>query len=353
MSTRPETPGTGDAVGRQPAARRHGFTLRVAIVTAVTLVAGCLSSVLTGVASAAEATRPEGFGAKTTGGGNSATYWVTNLRDEGPGSLRAGAEQTTAKVIKFRVSGKIHLSRHLLVGRNKTIDGSGQRVTIKNRGFVLREPNVIVKHLIFADIGDLTKLEDDEDAILIFGARNVWIDHNTFMRAGDKLIGVPAGTDITVSWNLFMDQRQVFQIGTVSTAEQSEDTRVTVHHNYFDANQDRHPQASYGMLHAYNNYVRDWGVKGMSALRGAQLASHGNVFAAGENKKAIIFDTGIPDNKDPHPGFVRSQGDLLLNDATVKQNRPETVFDPARYYRVKVEPATQALANRVRDGAGR
>lgn len=296
--------------------------------------------------------RPEGFGRATTGGAGGATYWVTQLGDRGPGSLRAGAERTDATVVRFRVSGTIRLESHLMVGPNKTIEGQGARVTISRRGFVLEEPNVIVRNLTFANIGDLRVEDDEEDAILIRGAHDVWIDHCTMMRAGDKLIGVPAGNDITVSRNHFLDQRQVLQVGTVSTAEASRGTRVTVHHNYFDGTADRHPHVSYGKIHAYNNYVRDWGVKGMSALRGAQLFSDSNIFAAGTNRKAITFDAVIAADKDDFEGFVRSRGDLALNRAVIQQNRPQRVFDPSRYYEADVQRATRALADTVRSAAG-
>jgi len=316
------------------------------------LLFGLASSGLTGVASAVVPDGPVGFGAGATGGAGGDTYWVTSLADNGPGSLRAGAEQAGAKVIKFRVSGKIVLSRHLMVGRDKTIDGSGQRVTITYRGFIVSKNNVIIRHLTFSDIGDITKMDNNEDAILIFGARHVWVDHNTLTRTGDKTVGIPEGTDITVSWNHFVEQGQAMQIGTVTTAEQSKGTRVTVHHNYFENAKDRSPQASYGKVHAYNNYDENWSYKGMSALRNAELYSENNVFKAGANKKAIIFDTGIPADKDPRPGFVRSVGDRLLNGAVVKQNRPTAVFNPGRYYDATPEPASDAMVNRIRAGAG-
>lgn len=348
MSTLSAVPSPHPELVRRSGARR---IRRIAFATAVAVVVGLSPSGL-GVADAAEASAPMGFGAETTGGASGGTSRVTNLNDEGPGSLRAAAEQARARVIKFRVSGEIVLSRPLMVGPDKTIDGAGRKVTIKNRGFVLEQSNVIIRHLTFSDIGVVTEVDNPEDAILISGAQNVWIDHNTMLRAGDKLIGIPKGDAITISWNHFLDQGQVIQIGTTSTAQESAYTRVTIHHNDFDGGYDRSPQASYGKVHAYNNYVRDWRYKGMSALRGAELLSENNVFMAGANKKAITFDTENPDQRDPYPGYVRSEGDLLLNGALVRQNEPQTVFDPSSYYDVAVQAASTALASEIRQGAG-
>ena len=289
---------------------------------------------------------PQGFAAGTTGGAGGATYWVTNNDDAGPGSLRQGAESPEPLLIGFRTSGHIALTRHLEVGPNKTIDGWGADVTITGRGFVLARPNVIVANLKFADFGDPANKDSPQDAVLVNGASRVWIDHCTFTRAADKAIGIPEGTDITLSWNRFVGQEQVVQIGAFATRDGGHDARVTMHHNLFDGNGYRMPRVSYGKVHAYDNYLRNWAVHGMSAVRDAQLLSQANIFEAGAKNNAVIFSGGDPE-KDASPGFVRSEGDLLLNGAQVKENQPGQVFDPSTFYSVNVEPANETLRQRL------
>jgi pectate lyase len=298
---------------------------------------------------------PEGFGQHTTGGAGGDTYWVTTLGDSGPGSLREGAMSPDPLVIRFSVPGWIKLQSPLHVGPDKTIDGRDAKVAITRFGLVLAKPNVIVENLLFSGIGDVGDLAATQDAILVDGASDVWIDHNTITKVADKAIGLDAGTDVTVSWNRFRDQRQVIQIGCFGCTDalNPADARVTVHHNLFDGDGYRQPRVSYGKLHAYDNYVANWSGQGMSSVRGAELLSQSNVFQAGDKVNAIVFDGNLTGDKDATFGYVRSEGDLLLKGAQVLENEPQLVFDPADYYTASVEPATLDLRDRLKAGTGR
>ena len=52
------------------------------------------------------------------------------------------------------------------------------------------------------------------------------------------------------------------------------------------------------------------------------------------------------------PGKVKSVGDLLLNGATVDTRLSGEVFQPHDHYHFTVEPATESLAERIRNQAG-
>ena len=128
--------------------------------------------------------------------------------------------------------------------------------------------------------------------------------------------------------------------------------RVSVHDNYFDGGDRgyRMPTINYGYVHAWNNYLVRWAYFGMASTRVGRLLTEGNVFEAGAWKRAAIYDSYTPDDKDPRYGYIRSVGDLTLNDAVVYEYEPWQVADPP--YPAAARPASMSLAGTIAAGAG-
>lgn len=57
----------------------------------------------------------EGFGANAQGGRGGRVIFVTNLNDNGPGSLRAAVNAKGPRYVLFRVSGVIELDGSLVI----------------------------------------------------------------------------------------------------------------------------------------------------------------------------------------------------------------------------------------------
>jgi pectate lyase len=126
---------------------------------------------------------------------------------------------------------------------------------------------------------------------------------------------------------------------------EDEDTRVTLHHNWFKETKQRHPRIRHGKLHAYNNFIDSWGDYGMGCSTNSECYSESNVFQAGDDSDAILTQVGEDDGH----GEVESHGDLVLGWAFVEERG--SVFTPSDFYDYSAEGTTH-LAESIQSGAG-
>src|SRR5690606_10797079 len=76
-------------------------------------------------------TNVRGFGRNVTGGAQGCVVIVSSAADSGPGTLREALEADVPAWIRFSVN-EILLESDINLASNKTIDGSGADVTIRN-----------------------------------------------------------------------------------------------------------------------------------------------------------------------------------------------------------------------------
>ena len=90
----------------------------------------------------------EGFGRYTTGGRGERVITVSNLNDNGPGSLRAAAALREPRIIVFAISGTIHLQSKLTIQSNVTIAGQsapGDGICLADYPVYLSGNNFIIR----------------------------------------------------------------------------------------------------------------------------------------------------------------------------------------------------------------
>lgn len=137
------------------------------------------------------------------------------MEEPNPGTLRHAVIQEEPLWIIFEKSMIIKLQQELMINNDKTIDGRGVSVHVAyGAGLTIQfvhnviVHNIRVHHILSTSGGMIRDSIDhiglrtvsDGDAISIFGANRIWIDHCTLTKGADGLIdAIMASTAITIS----------------------------------------------------------------------------------------------------------------------------------------------------------
>lgn len=269
----------------------------------------CLMTGLFAYAGPAKVIRPgeipafpgaEGFGASTPGGRGGKVILVTNLNNDGPGSLRAACDAEGPRIVIFRVSGLITLTKKLIV-RNPYLTIAGQTapgdgICLRNFTFVIATHDVIVRYLR-SRLGDLTAQEDDS-ITLAAGAHNVIIDHCSATWSIDEALSLAGDvSNVTVQWCLIAEglndskhSKGPHGYGSLSRANGP----VTWHHNLWAHNNSRNPRLGdnygrppYPTFDVRNNVIYDYGEIASGLTQGILKVNYvGNYIRPGPSSKA-------------------------------------------------------------------
>ena len=154
----------------------------------------------------------EGFGAYATGGRGGDVYYVTNLNDSGPGSLRQGISSAIGpRTIVFAVSGNIALQSILYLDKpNITIAGQtapGDGICLKDYSLDVRNTHDIVVRCLRLRRGDVLVRAGSKptgsgglDTVSIDDSSNVIFDHCSLSWSCDEIFGIVQNQNVTVQW---------------------------------------------------------------------------------------------------------------------------------------------------------
>ncbi len=322
-----------------------------------------------------------GYGRAATGGDPRRIYRVTTLSGDSTGSgssgsLRRALESDEPWTIVFDVSGTITHRTRVNVRANKTVDGRGRDIHLRGELRLANVRNVILSDIRLSndleghctqagDVLNLTGSGTTDPAA--FTTRDIWLHHVEVFNGGDGLVDIRGGSRVTISWSHFHTHKKGMLFQRDSADRETPGMRVTMHHNWFDRLSYRGPQLLHGRMHYFNNFQYQWMYYGVGSLGGAQLLSEANVYEArnactpscrdenpcgdtewfNDQTRAMVteWDTnGV--------GNIRSVGDLFTNGARGMSRNPDTVWNPRDDYPYTAEPATTALAERVRTQSG-
>ena len=275
-----------------------------------------------------------GMGLDTTiGGSGGPTVTVTTLAELAP-----LLDQDDPTIIL--IDAEIDLEGNMVPMRsNKSLIGlDGARLF--NGGLEMnRRQNIIVRNITFADGTDDTfKINQN--------THHVWVDHCDFTRAADGLFDITRQSSyITISWNKFYEHSKTMLIGHSDSA--SDDTgylKTTVHHNWFNGTEQRHPRVRFGEVHVFNNYFLSNALYGVASTMEADVVVEGNFFEGVEFPIYVGYDES-------------AEGDAVeRNNVYQNSGTPETrgtAFDPMAAYPYVVEnPTTIPDLVRAKSGVG-
>jgi len=257
----------------------------------------------------------EGFGAFALGGRGGRVIAVTNLNENGGGSLRAACEAQGPRTIIFKIGGTLRLTEDIYI-RNPYITIAGQTAPgdgILIRGGAIRPSthDVIIRGLRFrigSDPNGPTLNNRDGIGVENPGSQpyNIIIDHCSIAWATDEnFVTWYESRDLTIQWCI------------ISEALRSSDgeagygarlgyavNRISVLHNLFAHNRSRNPLAQGGpsRFEIVNNLIYNWGIQPIgieSEINGTSNANViGNFMVPGPSTTFSWIKKGVGLQKD-------------------------------------------------------
>ncbi|KAM6602006.1 hypothetical protein CsatA_021615 [Cannabis sativa] len=282
-----------------------------------------------------------GFGRNAIGGKYGKTYTVTSSSDDStnpkPGTLRYGVIQEEPLWIVFAKDMVIKLKSELIMNNYKTIDGRGAKVEIAYGPCITIQgvSHVIIHGISIHDCKAGTyglvrstpthvgyRLGADGDAISVFQAKDIWIDHCFFSRSSDGLIDVIYGSNaITISNNYFTQHDKVMLLGHNDAFTADKAMKVTIVFNHFGPGLiERMPRVRFGYAHVANNRYDQWKMYAIGGSANPTIFSEGNYYVASTTNPYSHQVT----KREPQSGWKnwkwRSSKDVFKNGAYFVQS---------------------------------
>ena len=275
----------------------------------------------------------EGFGKFATGGRGGKVIVVTNLQDDGPGSLRKAIRAKGPRIIVFAVSGNIELSSPLDINNGDvTIAGQsapGDGICIRNYTVNVKADNVIIRFMRFR-MGDEKKHEGDA----LSGNRgkeNIIIDHCSVSWSTDECASFYKNKNFTMQWCIISESlnHSVHAKGDHGFGGIWGGENATFHHNLIASHRSRLPRFSGSastpngpdeLVDFRNNVIYNWVSNNVYGGERGKYNFVNNYFKPGPATKRERSGQ-LVNPWSPYGEFFVSGNCLYGNEAVTKDNR--------------------------------
>lgn len=274
----------------------------------------------------------EGFGKHATGGRGGQVVVVTNLNDDGPGSLRDAVQKKGPRTVVFAVSGYIKLESPLDINNGDiTLAGQsapGEGITIRNYPVSIKADNVIVRYMRFR-LGDGKGTQADALSGNK-GANNIIVDHCSMSWATDEGASFYRNKNFTLQWCIISESlnQSVHEKGDHGYGGIWGGRGASFHHNLIASHMSRMPRFSGSkstanspeeLVDFRNNVIFNWGGNNVYGGEKGRYNMVGNYYKPGpatpKSKKERLVEPYVP------YGQFYLSGNVLENSPEVtKQN---------------------------------
>lgn len=295
----------------------------------------------------------EGFGKYTTGGRGGKVYIVSNLDDDGEGSLRVAVTAKHPRIVVFTVSGTIHLKSRLNISKNITIAGQtapGDGICIADYPVSLAGDNIIIRYLRFRmgdryQNGGKVPGAGSDDAMSISKRKNIIIDHCSLSWSTDEVLSAYGGDSTSLQWNIISEPLNYsyhFEEGDTDFEKHGYGgiwggSNLSAHHNLFIHCNSRTPRfngARLGSTDEFvdfrNNVIYNWGHNNVYGGEGGKYNIVNNYYKFGPSTNQNIFNRIVNpsvDKNGKHGQFYVAGNSVYKSSETTRNNLKGIQFD--------------------------
>jgi len=163
-----------------------------------------------------------------------------------------------------------------------TLEGVGDDAVLYGFGIkTARAENLEIRNLGFM----LTNADEGDNVGINTNSKHIWIHNNDMFYGnpgsdadqvkGDGATDVKASTNVTISYNHYWDNGKTHLIGNSSSETPG---YITIHHNWYDHSDSRHPRVRLHYVHVYNNYYDGVATYGVGAVMSSSIFAERNYF---------------------------------------------------------------------------